>query len=256
MDNKTYSHLLAFRGSVTNGTTNTAIAGVFDTIIAKSSSGNFLMPRGVKVRWGYAAGVNASRSRINTPIVRDVGLPYISPLNITATVPSPPCVADYDDAGITPAPADELAVEATHTDVAPQIQFALLGLQFNYKRPSPGIQYRVRWTATITGVVGSWASGPITLDQTLPQGVYEIVYMDVFGTNLVGARLIFAGGGWRPGVLARNAVGSVPHRIFQDEAQGCLGQFDSVTLPQLEIYCEGANSAQEGYFDIVRVGDR
>jgi hypothetical protein len=86
--------------------------------------------------------------------------------------------------------------------------------------------------------------------------VYEIVGMDVFGTNLLGARLIFAGGGWRPGVLARNAVASVPNEMFLDGDVGALGQFDSVTLPQLEIYVEAANSAQEIYWDIVRLGDR
>lgn len=257
MDNQTYLHLAAYRGSVLTATTNTAIAGVADSILAKASSGAFLVPKGLKaVRWGVAGGVNASRSRIDTPVVRAVGLPYIAPLNTGVTAPSPPNVADFSEFGIRPAPADELSVQATHTDAGTQVQFALLGLQFGYKAPTPGQRYRVRGTAAITGVVGSWANGAITLDQTLPAGVYEIVGMDAFGTNLLGARLIFAGGGWRPGVLARNAVNSIPNELFLDGDVGAMGQFDSVTLPQLEIYVEAANSAQEIYWDLVRVGDR
>jgi hypothetical protein len=256
VDNKTYFHLAAFRGSVTNGTTNTAIAGVADNILTKASSGAFLAPSGGRIRLAAAGGVNASRARINTPAMRAVGLPYIAPLQTGITVQSPPNLADYTDFGPLPAPADEISVESTHTDAAPQIQFALMLLKFGYKQPTVGMRYRLRGTATITGVVGSWASGAITLDQTLPSGIYEIQGMDVFGTNLLGARLIFPGGGWRPGVLARNAVASVPAPIFLSSDLGALGQFDSVAMPQLEVYVEAANSAQEIYLDVVRVGDR
>lgn len=256
MDNRTFFHLAAFRGSVTNGTTNTAIAGVLDNILARAASNNFLAPSGARIRLATAGGVNATRSRINTPALRQVGLPYIAPINQTVAAPSPPNVADFGDFGPLPAEADEISVEATHSDAAPQIQYSLMWLKFGRKEPTPGQKYRIRGTAAITGVVGSWASGALTLDQTLPSGVYQIQGMDAFGTNLLGARLIFTGGGWRPGVLARNAVGSIPHSIFTDGSLGVFGEFDSVTLPQLEIYVEAANSAQEVYLDLVRIGGR
>lgn len=256
MDTKTYFHLAAFRGSVTNGTVNTAIAGVLDNILARASSNNFLAPPGGRIRAAYAGGVNASRARINTPALRQVGLPYIAPLNTGVTAPSPPNMADFGDNGPLPAEADEISVESTHTDVAAQIQFALMWLKFGRKEQAGGQEYRVRGTAAITGVVGSWASGAITLDQVLPSGIYQIVGMDAFGTNLLGARLIFQGGGWRPGVLARNAVNNIPHPIFTNGALGVFGEFDSVAMPQLEIYVEAANSSQEVYLDLIRLGSR
>lgn len=256
MDNRTYFHLAAFRGSVVNATTNTAIAGVLDNILARAASNNFLAPKGARIRLASAGGINATRSRINTPVLRAVGLPYIAPLNQTVAIPSPPNLADYGEQGPLPAEADEISVEATHSDAAPQIQYALMLLKFGFKPLQAGMKFRVRGTSAITGVVGSWASGAITLDQTLPSGIYEIQGMDVFGTNLLGARLIFTGGGWRPGCVARNAVGSVPEELWLSGDLGAYGQFDSVTLPQGEIYVEAANSVQEWYFDIVRVGDR
>lgn len=256
LDNRTYFHLAAFRGSVTNGTTNTAIAGVLDNILARAASNNFISPPNVTIRAAVAGGVNASRARINTPNVRQVGLPYIAPINTGITAPSPPNVADFGENGPSPSAADEISVESTHTDAAPQIQFALMWLRFNRKPWTPGDRYRVRGTAAITGVVGSWASGAITLDQNLPAGIYEIQGMDAFGTNLLGARLIFPGGGWRPGCLARNAVNSLPHPIFTDGRLGAYGQFDTIAMPQLETYVEAANTAQEIYFDLVRVGNR
>jgi hypothetical protein len=188
--------------------------------------------------------------------MRAVGLPYIAPLNQTVAVPSPPNLADFGEYGPAPADADEISVEATHTDAGAQIQYALMWLRFGRKQPDIGQEYRLRGTAAITGVVGSWASGAITLDQTLPSGIYQIQGMDAFGTNLIGARLIFPGGGWRPGVLARNAVNSVPSQIFTNGSLGVYGEFDSFAIPQLEIFVEAANTSQEVYLDVVRVGNR
>lgn len=256
LDNRTFFHLLAFRGSVTNGTTNTAIAGVADNIIGKAASGAFLFQESLPIRAGVAGGVNASRSRINTPNVRQVGLPYIAPISTGITNPSPLNVADFGDRGPTPSAADEVSIEATHTDAGAQIQWAGLWVKRDKKPWTPGDRYRVRGTATITGVVGSWASGAITLDQNLPAGIYEIQGMDAFGTNLLLARLIFTGGGFRPGCAARNTVANVPNPLFTDGRLGVYGQFDTVALPQLEIYVEAANSAQEVYLDICRIGNR
>lgn len=252
-DNATYQHLAAFRGSVTNGTTNTAIAGVQDAALAKSASGAFFAPPNGILNWGVAGGVNASRARINTPSLREVGLPYLAPLNTGITVPSPPNFPIFGDMGPAPRATDEISVESTHTDAAPQIQFALLNFRFGMQPVPTGRQYRLRFTATITGVVGSWASGAITLDQNVPAGNYAIVGLDVFGTNLIAARLIFTGGGWRPGVLARNAVGSVVDRFFTSGRLGTLGVFQNTAIPQLEVYVEAANTAQEGYIDVVKL---
>jgi hypothetical protein len=254
VDNNTYFHLAAFRGNVVNGTTNTAIAGVADPQLAKSPTGGFFAPPGGRIYAALAGGVNASRARINTAKCREVGLPYIAPLNTGVTIPSPPNMAVYGDNGVTPNPTDELIVESTHTDVAAQIQYAAMILKFGFKQQAAGQEYRLRFTSTITGVIGSWASGAITFDQQVPAGTYQIVGLDVFGTNLLLARLLFIGGGWRPGVPARNAVNSVPHPLALSGVLGPYGEFSNTAIPQLEIYCEAANAAQEGYIDVIRIG--
>lgn len=252
-DNNTYFHLTAFRGSVGIGVLNAAIAAVADNALTRSAGNAVVAPQGATIFAGVGGGVNASRSRINTPVIRAIGNPYLAPLNTGITAPSPPNIAVFGPGGPMPAKNDEISVEATHTDAGAQIQFALLWLMFGRREPRGGRRHRLRFTAAITGVVGSWASGAITLDQNLPSGTYEIQGMDVFGTNLLGARLIFPGGGWRPGVLGRNAVGSVPHPLGTDGSLGVFGDFDSINVPQLEVFVEAANSAQEGYLDVAKV---
>jgi hypothetical protein len=256
MDNKTYFHVAEFRGSVTNALLNVPIAGVLDNILSKSVSGNFLAPDGSRIWGAVSGGVNALRARINTPAVRMVALPQIAPMGTGVTATNPQNLSVYGYTGPKPAPADEIAVEYTHSDIAPQIGWALMWMTFGRKQAQPGIVYRVRFTGAITGVVGSWASGALTFDQTLPSGIYEIQGMDAFGANLLGARLIFPGGGWRPGIIAHNTLSTVPREEFTEGDLGVFGQFDSVNVPQLEIYVEAANTVQEGFLDLVRIGDR
>jgi hypothetical protein len=248
-------HLAAFRGSVTNGTTNTAIAGVPDQAMTRDASGNFLAPPQSSIRFAAAGGINLQRERINTPSLREVALPYIDPVNQTLAVPSPPNLADFGPVGIIPRAVDSISVEATHSDAAPQVMYAMVLFQFGRQEQQAGKEYRTRFTATITGSAGTWQSGGITLDQVLPAGIYQVTGLDVFGTNLLGARLIFPGAAYRPGILARNAVNSVPHPAFTDGRLGVYGEFNSAFMPQLEIYVEAANTAQEGYMDLVKIGD-
>lgn len=245
-------HLAAFRGSVVNGTTNTAIAGVPDQALARDAAGNFLAPPNSTIRFSATGGINMSRSRINTPSLREVALPYIAPVNQTIAIPSPPNLADFGDYGVMPRFGDSISVESTHTDVAAQIMYALLWLMFGRVQPRAGKLYRTRFTAAITGSAGTWQSGAIVLDQVLPAGIYQVVGMDVEGTNLLGARLIFPGAPWRPGVMGRNAINAVPHRKFLTEELGVYGEFNSVMMPQLEIYVEAACTAQEGYLDLIQ----
>jgi hypothetical protein len=148
---------------------------------------------------------------------------------------------------------DEVSVESTHSDAATQIQYAGLWFRFGMKQQTPGMEYRLRFTSAIAGVVGSWAGGAITMDQNVPAGTYQIVGMDVFGTNLLLARLVFTGGGWRPGVLGRNTLISVPHTLGLSGRLGVFGEFNNTAIPQLEIYVEAACAAQEGYFDVVKI---
>jgi len=253
MDNRTYFHLAAFRGSVVNATANTAIAGVQDAILTRSASGAFFAPEQGRIIAAAAGGINATRARINTPVLRAVGLPYIAPLNATVAIPSPPNIADYGEFGPLPNVTDEVSIESTHSDAAPQIQYGLLWFKFGMKPQTPGMEYRLRFTAAIAGVVGSWASGAIVMDQNVPAGTYQIVGMDCFGTNLLAARLIFTGGGWRPGVMGRNTLIAVPNPLGLSGRLGVFGEFSNTAIPQLEVYVEAANAAQEGYFDVVKI---
>lgn len=255
MQNESYFHVGAFASVTGAAITNTALAVVPDGILTTSGTTGFLVPSEAKLVLATALGATLTRTRLNTPSLRYVGLPSLTPINVSATVPSPVNVYNATDSPIALPKVDTITIEAS--DTAIDNITALMWLMFNRREVPSGKRYRLRGTAAITGVLNAWANGAITLDQVLPQGQYAIVGMDLVAANVLAGRLVFAGSGYRPGCLARNAVGSIMHPIFTDGRLGCYGVFENANLPNLEILlgAGGASAAQEVFLDVIRLGD-
>ena len=256
MNNQTYFHTLAFFGSVTNGVANMAIAMVNDQVVGPNSSNQALMPQQGQLRAGVAGSANMQRMRINTPGLRTIGLPFIAPVNAGLTVPSPPNVWNPGRMGPVIAKSDAISLEGTQGGGAAENAYAALWLGFGRQEIIPGQEYRIQATAAVTCVAGTWVNGALTMSTTLPAGIYQVTGLDCQGTNLLLGRLVFSGGGWRPGCLARNALTSIQHPLFTAGELGAYGQFDSVNTPTMDFLSGGACTAQEVYIDLVRVGDR
>lgn len=252
MANETYFHLAVYSGSVPTGTGLTQVNAVNDSILTLQNN-QLILPENGRLVVVAGVGTNLSRIRLNTPSVRQVSLPYYNPVNTTATVQAVPNVADLTSGPITIPFADAIAWEAQTTDVGTQSVTILNWYNFGYRPVPNGQRYRIRATSTITAVASTWANGPITLEQTLPMGNYAVVGMDVVGTNLLAARLIFPGSSYRPGVLPRNAEGNDIWDGFQDGRLGMYGVFNSVNQPNLEIFAIGANTSQVTYLDLVKI---
>lgn len=248
----TYFHVAAYRGSVPATTADVDIAAVQDNQLTIANT-HFVLPQKAKLAWVAGFGVNLSRLLLNTPKMRTVGLPSLVPINIVATVPSPVNIVDLTNQQMWLDMIDEIAVQASSTDAGAQTMTAVVAFQFGYKQIPSAPVYRIRATGTITAVAGSWTGGAMALTQTIPRGTYAVAGMDIVGTNLLAARLAFAGQGMRPGVIARNAVSGVPHPMFQNQEMGVLGEFDSINLPTLEILSGGANTSQEIFIDLIQM---
>lgn len=250
---QTHFHIVAYRGSVGAGLSDVQIAAVQDGILTITNN-NFLLPQRARIAWCFGFGTNMSRLRLNTPALRYVGLPSLIPINIGTTVPSPANIVDLTEKPTWVDYIDQVGIDASQTDALAQTMNAIVALAFSRKEPSPGQVYRVRATGTITASAGTWVNGTITMDQNLPQGRYEVVGMDCVGTNLIAARLVFPGAPFRPGVICRDAVGSVLPGLFATNVMGSFGFFDFPNLPTLDIYSNGANTSQQVFLDLVRVG--
>jgi len=253
--NESYFHTFAYSQTTGAAITNTAINGVPDSILTLSTATTFLTPSQAKLVVAFSMGATITRARLNIPSLRYVGLPSMTPIAVGATVPTPLNIWNMLDNPIDLPKVEPISVEGS--DTAIDTITSVLWAMMNYTPIPPGKKYRVRGTGAIAGVVNTWQNGGITLDQVLPQGQYAVTGLDVVAANVIAARLIFAGTGYRPGCPARQTVGAVMHPAFTDGRLGCYGKFENANVPNLEILlgAGGANAAQEVFLDLIRLGD-
>lgn len=251
---QTNLHLCAYSSSIANTGSNNQVSAVNDAILTILSN-NFVVPKKAEVVMVAGFGANMTRLRLNTPKFRNPGLPSVVPINASATVPSPTNAYINNEYPFVVDPVDQIQMESTNGGGGAEQHWVVMLLRFARQMIPPAPVFRLRGTAAITAVANSWANGAITMDQALPQGHYVVTNMDVVGTNLIGARLIFPGSSFRPGTVCRNSVGGFNHPALQNPTFGVLGDFDNINLPNLEIFAAGANSAQEVFLDLIRTGD-
>lgn len=248
---ETNFHVACYSGSVGAGLLNVDTPAVQDGQLTIANN-HFVLPRQAQFLWAYPVGVGLSRARLNTPKMRYVGLPSIVPVNVGTSVASPPNVVDWTADNIMLDTIDEVAVECSSSDAGAQTMKVLVAFGFGM-RPVPAQPvFRIRGTASITASTTAWTNGSITLDQTLPRGTYDVVGLDAVGTNLLAARMVFSGYGFRPGCLARNSASSLQHPLFTNGKLGVFGTFDSINLPTIDVIALGANTSQEIFLDLVR----
>lgn len=247
-------HLLAFyTNDLAQNASNTALGAVTDQVIPIQNS-RYQLPLDAKVYAAYGGIDSPTSLRINTPSMRRISLPYITPLSGTNLPANDPPIVIYPGTGPQIEATEEIALEASRAGAGAADAYAGLWLQFKKREAQPGPNITVRATATIAGSEGVWAAGNFTLDQTLPSGVYQVGGMEAYGTNLLFARLIFFGDSiYRPGVLAQGAIGEWNLPDFRFGKAGLFGEFTSWVQPQLEIFCVGACAAQTIFLDLVKI---
>jgi hypothetical protein len=118
-------------------------------------------------------------------------------------------------------------------------------------KPVTGKIYSVRATGSAVLQPGQWVNTPLTFSQTLPSGHYQCVGFRAIGVTLVGARIFFVGGAWRPGVYASNSVNDNDWPDFRYGNIGVWGEFDNTVPPTVD--CNGFNdTSQDFVFDLIK----
>ena len=165
-----------------------------------------------------------------------------------------PPAALYENNQLNLDPIDEIAIEVSN-NLASSTEVTIAGLFLEMSNtPIPsGPSFTIRATSAFTATNGAWTSGAITFDQVLPAGRYAVIGLRVIGLNLVFGRLIFPGGQYRPGTIASDDVSQSDGNLVRQGNCGLLGEFDSVAQPQIEIFSNGANTAQTVFMDIIRI---
>jgi len=245
-------HLACYNGSVGAGLSNVDIAAVSDQALTISNN-HFVLTEPGRLLNAYAQGTDITNARVNTPKLRLISLPSLTPVN-PGTLPGdlPPLVS-FGDFPIGLDPIDEIAVETTNAGAGAETHTVGLWLGFGARPIPSGPAYTIRATSTITGVSGSWSAGNIVLDQVLPAGRYSVIGLRAIAANCVFARLIFPDMKYRPGTVASATAAQDDFSYVRFGKSGELGQFDSIAQPQLEIFVNGTCTAQTIFMDVIKV---
>lgn len=191
------------------------------------------------------------RARVESPTLRRMANFDILPVNRIATPEAIPCIAYL---GENPAPltgGEDISFN-TNTDDGAAIEiYGMIWFGDGPVVPASGAMFTVRATAGITQADGVWTNGAITFSQDLPVGSYDVVGLRVQAAGLVAARLVFVGGGFRPGVLGAITPAALDVPTARYGRSGVLGTFDSRSPPTLEVVGV-TGTAQEVYLDLIK----
>lgn len=223
-------------------------------------NGHFLPPTDLYLYYAVGVGVNMSRARLVSPSLRLPFIPYLWPLNTTTAangVPDDANIADYRAHPFRLRMLEELECDTSQTDAgSQQMTVALFFGDNNMSTPSGLDTFSLRCTASITATPYAWTSGSLTLGQSIPQGEYSVVGLQCITATGIAARLIFPGdptiGMWRPGCVTCPTAVSRPPFAGRKAQQGVLGKFRNTALPQLEVLCAAADTAQTVILDLMK----
>ncbi len=199
-----------------------------------------------------------TRALLISPSLRDLFNIDISPLNggnDGNVVPSiPHRILDLRSNPVKLAAGESLTCQANANPTAAADQSVLAWLADGPIVPvNPAEVHGLRATAAITATVGAWTNGALTFLQTIPVGNYAVVGMRAMGTTLIAARLVFRGGGWRPGVMGSVAEQDEAWDGFRHGGLGVFGEFHSTVPPTLDVLCNDADTAQRVILDLVKL---
>lgn len=190
-----------------------------------------------------------TQAQLRSPSLRRLILEDISKMINTET-----CVGAQNV--IVDRSADPLILEASEKLNVYTIHtldgWALVWLADGPITPVHGDIHTIRATTGHTTAENIWENVALTFDQTLPVGRYQVVGMRAFGTNLLAARLVFIGYGWRPGVPAGDVISAQDVKLFRKGKFGAFGEFEFDAPPTVDLVGSGVTAAEEIYLDLIQ----
>lgn len=246
-------HCCIMSASISN-TANTALTAVADQI-ASTDGGQFFFPEDVKLVAAWVGSATLDRARLSSPELRQIFIPYLVPATQSLLVPDNPNIVDLRDNPYYLRGLERFQVEATSTiAMGNETCTAALFVMSQYNPAPTGGSFWIRATGTTTVTAGAWSDVTLTFDQQIARGRYAIIGGEAKGATIIAWRLILDSQFYRPGGLGKLNNGRRSADLFRNGGLGNWGEFLSTSLPRLQLYCTGADTSQDLWLQVVRVG--
>lgn len=246
-------HTCAWFGTVAQ-TTEIDLPPVQDSFLVITNS-HFLPQRDYNILFAAAMGTLLTRARISTPTLLAITTPWLRDISPALGVGSPQIFANYSDAPIPMRGLEELIMLQTDSAVTSESNAAVGGISIQDSTVPPGRIYTLRGTAAGTLVAGAWTNvGAITWQNALPTGLYALVGANFFSAGAIAGRFIFENTPYRPGGLAVQSITARTDQLFRHGNLGVWGQFHNYAMPAVEMLSGSADTTEEIYADIIKIG--
>jgi hypothetical protein len=261
---------VAWYQSKTDVTTLTAITALADAGHTVITNDVLVPPRANKIVAATGVITNASDTiaalQFQAPSLRaktQLDVPVVNDLQGTASTTFSQAIypqASYFVPPVPLIPGENLeawvAGSGTTATSLNTVVAMLTDGDFSLPSPLPQIEH-VRVTATQTATAHAWTLAAMTsanMTQTLRAGLYAILGMKAFSATNIATRFIFQDRAERPGCFGVTDTGHPGSSYFRDGALGVWGVFSHVNLPNIELLCNAADSAETMYWDLVKIG--
>ena len=250
-------HIVAFLSSVLTAGTLQGITPVPDATVTIGANNLYVPAKYNKVLFaaGFTGSVAATRQQLRSPSLREMFFPEITPANVSGSFSGGRFYTDFVDSPVQLETNEGLNYfsDGGGDGTTAQNVYAVVVLADAAPATQKGKIFSLYATSAIAASATAWVNGPITFDQTLPVGKYDIVGMRVNGAGIVAARLIFIGASaiTRPGCFGTDVISRENFPLFRMGNNGVLGTFDTTTPPSLEII-GGATTSQALIFDLIK----
>lgn len=272
-------HLELFSSSIATGANTFAQVNYVksDNVLAPLNNGVQVSPTLSMVHSVFGVSANLVHVRIQANSMQPYPYYTLSPNNRGTAFESPPRAWDMSFFPFPLRPTEELDIFATQNSGAGQTVY--VAVQFTdgqriappvpLNPPSlqqsayvPGRFFTVHWTASTTLTAGAWTQVQPVFDQSLPAGYYALVGARAFSATGLFFRMFPAMAPlWRPGgacVQAYDGLDIANQRyqnLWQENPSGwgVWLYFLQNVPPQVEFFATSADTAEEGWFDLVYV---
>jgi hypothetical protein len=247
-------HLGAFFQSVDPGNAFQAINAVNDQVLTVNGV-DLRVPKTLNQLVGEAAVINDAslvRAQLQSPSLRATLNRDIEPVYQAKIIAANTRYLYHRESPVGLVGDESLNMFVQSDPAAAAIHYGLVWLADGPLKPVSGPIYSIRWTAAAALVVGTWVNAPVVFSQVLPAGSYQIVGMRARSANLLAARVVFVGGGFRPGVVGVSAITSTDDDNQRFGELGVFGQFDNTTPPTVDFLGD-TDAAQTGIFDLIKI---
>lgn len=274
-------HLESFSSSIaTSSTTNFQQLTFISTDAVLQKLVNGMQVSQALPKLGAVMGVGSHLVHVRAQAPSMLPVPYVTlgPNNRGGAFESPPRCWDYMNQPIPLRLTEEFDIFVTQNSGGAETEYVACLFTDGVRTPAPPIRtgpttngdgafFTLHGTASTTLTAGAWTNIPassITFDQALPAGLYSLVGVRAFSATALWFRMFpQVAPLWRPGGIAVQAYDQMDmfnQRYFSPYGTTPAGwgewlRFYSNTPPGIEFFATSADTAEEVWFDIIKVSD-